>query len=119
MLKRFLCGLAAAFIFSGLIGNTVSAAESGAGVSIQQPTTRNVMTDMVVPPTCLDSGKTICAQLPANSTRQLLWGAACYKLRNKTTNDLFVPLRTDFEIEQFLLNAPTSQIGREPCPQNN
>lgn len=91
------------------------AVETGAGVSIGKPTTHNVLTDMLVPPPCLDAGKTICAQLPENSTRQLIYGAGCFKLTNKTANPMFIPLRTDHEIEQFLLNAPATQIEREGC----
>lgn len=126
MIKQHLLFFAFLLVFAVVIVMPLSAAENTArtgdgvqtsGASLDK-SNRAVMTDMVVPPECLDYGRTVCAQLPANSTRQLLYGTLCYKLRNKTANALFVPLRSDFEIEQFLLNAPADQVHREPCNAN-
>lgn len=117
MIKHLPLALAAIFTFVFAITGTVSAAETGAGVSVA-PTKHNVMTDMIVPPTCLDMGKTVCAQLPGNSTKKLLYGTMCYTLKNKTGDALFVPLRSDAEIESFLLNVPANVVYREPCETN-
>ena len=88
------------------------------GSPMPEKTSRLVMTDMLVPTECLDYGRTICAQLQAGSTRKLQYGVHCIMLKNKTPNNMFVPLRSDFEIEQFLLNASAEQITRSPCPDD-
>lgn len=98
----------------------VSAADSktknaDAGTAPEK-TARLVTTDMLVPTECLDYGRTVCAQLQGNASRKLIYGNLCYILKNKTPNTLFVPLRSDYEIEQFLLNA--DMIKREPCPKD-
>lgn len=115
MIKHILSVLFLAIGINLTIGVQLSTAETGAGVEVGVATTRNVMTDMIVPPECLNMGRTICAQLAPNSTRQLMYGALCYKLQNKTPNPMFVPLRTDTEIEQFLLNVPADKVLRTPC----
>ena len=70
---------------------------------------------IIYPPECVQNGEVICARLNGWVDDTLNANGYCVHLKNNTSNDFFIPLRTGKERDAFLNSSSGLGIEVSAC----